>query len=242
MNHLRYTHRTYRDYSHLSNLVSFETKVRETDLMISAEKNLEDSARKSVIKYRNQIEQYARVCNDFLTSFAPLSYDDLAPAIVKEMLRASISSGVGPMASVAGAIAQFVAGDLLLESSEIIVENGGDIYALLRKDLRIGLFAGDSPLSNKLSFTIKAEDLPMGICTSSATVGHSISLGKADAVCVISKSAALADAAATAVGNAVQNRRDIRKGIDVGSRIQGVLGIVVIIGAEMGAYGNIEFN
>src|SRR5512139_2908714 len=96
INHLRYTHRTYRDYSHSSNLVSFETKVRETDLMISAEKNLEDSARKSVIKYRNQIEQYARVRNDFLTSFAPLSYDDLAPAIVREMLRVSIASGVGP--------------------------------------------------------------------------------------------------------------------------------------------------
>lgn len=242
MNPLKYTHRTYRNYLHSSNLVSFQTKVRETDLMISAEKNLEDSALKSIIKYRNQIEQYAGVRNDFLTSFAPLSYDDLAPAIVREMLRVSIASGVGPMASVAGAIAQFVAGDLLLESSEIIVENGGDIYASLRKDLRIGLFAGDSPLSNKLSFTIKAEDLPMGICTSSATVGHSVSLGKADAVCVISKSAALADAAATAVGNSVQNRRDIRKGIEVGSRIQGVLGIVVIIGADVGAYGNIEFN
>lgn len=242
MNHLRYTLRTYRNYSHSSNLVSFETKVRETDLFISAEKNLAESARQSVIKYRNQIEQYARVRDDFLTSFTPLSYDALAPAIVREMLTASIAAGVGPMASVAGAIAQFVAEDLLSESSEIIVENGGDIYASIRKDLRIGIFAGDSPLSNKLSFTIKPEDLPMGICTSSATVGHSVSLGKVDAVCVISKSAALADAAATAVGNVVQNKRDIRKGIDLGSQIPGVLGIVVIVGAEMGAYGNIEFN
>ena len=212
------------------------------DLFISAEKNLEESARQSVIKYRNQIEQYSRVRSDFLTSFTPLSYDALAPAIVREMLTASIAAGVRPMASVAGAIAQFVADDLLSKSSEIIVENGGDIYASIRKDLRIGLFAGDSPLSNKLSFTIKTDDLPMGICTSSATVGHSVSLGKVDAVCVISKSAALADAAATAVGNAVQNKRDIRRGIDLGSRIHGVLGIVVIVGAEMGAYGNIEFN
>jgi len=135
-----------------------------------------------------------------------------------------------------------VAKDLEAKSSQVIVENGGDIYTNTKDNLRVGIFAAESPLSNKLVLKIKAEDMPMGICTSSATVGHSVSLGKADAVCVLSRSAALADAAASAIGNLVKKATDIKRAIEIGSRIEGVLGIVIVIGKNMGAYGIVEFE
>jgi len=242
MNPFQYTNRTYRNRLHSLNLLSLEVMVRETDLFISAERDLSEYARRSVLRFRSHIEEYARVHEGFLESFSPLPEDKLAPPIVREMLKSSKSAGVGPMAAVAGAIAQFVAEDLAGKSPQVLVENGGDIYANIKDDLRVGLFAAESPLSNKLVLKIESSNMPIGICTSSATVGHSVSLGKADAVCVISKSAALADAAASAIGNAVKKPSDIRKAIELGSRIEGVLGIVVIIGKDMGAFGIVQFD
>lgn len=168
--------------------------------------------------------------------------DKMAPPIVRDMLKASITANVGPMAAVAGAMAEFVGKDMEPKSSQVIVENGGDIYANSKVDLRVGIFAAESPLSNKLILKIQKEHMPIGICTSSATVGHSVSLGKADAVCVLSRSAALADAAASAIGNMVKKASDIKPAIETGSKIEGVLGIVVVIGKNMGAYGIVEFQ
>lgn len=221
---------------------SFEIKVRETDLLIRAERDLTDAARQSILKFRSHIEEYARSNKAFFESFSPLPEDNLAPPIVREMLHSAKIAGVGPMASVAGAIAQFVGEDLSSQSPQIIVENGGDIYANIKDDLRVGIFAAQSPLSNRLALKIEAAAMPLGICTSSASVGHSVSLGKADAVCVISRSAALADAAASAIGNSVRKPADLKKGIEIGSRIEGVIGIVVIIGKDMGAYGAVQFD
>ncbi len=242
MNHLQYTKRTYRNYLSSHDLISFEVKVKETDLFISAQCDLSENARRSVMSFRSHIEEYARVHKGFLESFHPFSDDDLAPPIVRAMLKASMAANVGPMAAVAGAMAQFIAKELESKSSQVIVENGGDIYANIKEDLRVGIFAAESPLSNKLILKVKAEDMPMGICTSSATVGHSVSLGKADAVCVLSKSAALADAAASAIGNVVMKASDIKPAIETGSRIEGVLGIVIVIGKNMGASGKVEFE
>lgn len=241
MNKFKYIHKTYRNNLSFGDLVSFEIKVKETDLLISALRGLAEPARESVFKYRGHIEHYIKQHSNFLTSFVPLSFDKFAPEIVQEMLLASEKSSVGPMAAVAGAIAQFVAQDLLKLSNEVVVENGGDIYAKLNRELKVGIFAASSPLSNKLIIRIKPEQMPIGICTSSATVGHSVSLGGADAVCVLAKSAALADAAATAAGNAVKVKMDILKGIKVGAAIDGVLGLVIVIGDQMGAWGEVEF-
>lgn len=242
MHPFQYTIRSYRNHLHSPELFSFEVKVKETDLFINAESDLSDHTRTSVIKFRNHIEEYARIHKGFIESFSPLPEDDLAPPIVREMLRAAKAAGVGPMAAVAGAMAQSVGKELRAKSPQVIVENGGDIYANINRDLRVGIFAADSPLSNKLVLKIKPSDMPISICTSSATVGHSISLGKADAVCVLSQSAALADAAASAVGNSVKKASDIKRAIEIGSRIEGVLGIVVVMGKEMGAFGIVEFE
>jgi ApbE superfamily uncharacterized protein (UPF0280 family) len=124
----------------------------------------------------------------------------------------------------------------------VIVENGGDIYLATSKERIVGIYAGHSPLSLKIGILIKPEEAPLGICTSSGTVGHSLSFGKADAVCIISKSAALADAAATSVGNVIQERKDIEKGLERGNAIEGVLGMLIIIGEKMGVWGKVKLT
>jgi hypothetical protein len=166
--------------------------------------------------------------------------DDLAPDIVRDMMKVSQVAGVGPMAAVAGALAEYVGQDLLKLTPNVIVENGGDIFLKSKDEISIGIFAGDSSLSDKLALKIRPEEMPMGICTSSATVGPSLSFGIADAVCVKSKSTAMADAAATMIGNLVKTKKDIKKAISCGSRIKDVLGILIIAENEMGLWGEME--
>jgi len=148
--------------------------------------------------------------------------------------------GVGPMAAVAGAIAEMVGRELLNFSSEVIVENGGDIFLCHKKMRHIGIYAGDSPLSGKLALEIEPEDTPLGVCTSSGTVGHSLSFGKADAAIVLSPSAALADAAATAVGNMVKTAEDMPRAIEFVREVEGLTGIAIIVGDKMAVWGKIN--
>jgi hypothetical protein len=144
------------------------------------------------------------------------------------------------MAAVAGAMAEFVGRDLLPESPEVIVENGGDLFLLSARELKIAIFAGPSPLSMQVGVRVSGAAKGMGVCTSSGTVGPSLSFGRADAACILAPSAALADAAATAVGNAVKSPADLAAGLDRARAIEGVIGAVVVIGGKMGAWGQLE--
>ena len=214
-----YGERTYRNLVKTDDLVNFEVIVKETDLLIRAERDLSKEARESVLKYRNQLETYIAVHPEFVNSLVPLDQDFHAPGIVREMIRTSALCHVGPMAAVAGAMAEFVSLDLLKVSNQVIVENGGDIYLATSRERMVGIYAGSSPLSMKVGISISPEDSPLGICTSSGTVGPSLSFGKADAVCILSKSAALADAEATSVGNTVREKGDIEQGLAVAKEI-----------------------
>ena len=127
------------------------------------------------------------------------------------------------------------------QTENLIIENGGDIFLKSKNNLTVSVYAGESPLSYKVKLIVKPEETPLGICTSSATVGPSLSFGKADAVCVISKSATLADAAASAIGNQVKSKKDIKTALDYGIKIPGVRGILIIVGNDMGAIGEVEF-
>lgn len=235
-----YEKRTYRNLVKTDDLFKFEVIVKETDLLVRAEMDLSRETRESVLKYRHQLEAYIEMNPEFQRSLLPLKDDPYGPEIVQEMIRTSQLAHVGPMAAVAGAMAESVSKDLLKFSKEVIVENGGDIYLATSRERIIGVYAGHSPLSLKIGIVIKPEETPLGVCTSSGTVGHSLSFGRADAVCILSKSAALADAAATAVGNIVQAKKDIELGLEKGREIEGVLGTLIIIGEEMGVWGNIE--
>ena len=230
----------YRERITAKDLVSFPILIKETDLLVFADYHLEDEAKNSVFFYRHQIEDYIRKSPHFLHSLIPLPLDESAPSIIKEMMHSAIMSKVGPMASVAGAIAEFVGKDLLKYTKQIVIENGGDIFLKIAKELTVGIYAGDSPLSNKLALKIPSEITPTGVCTSSGTVGHSLSLGKSDAVTVISQSTSLADAAATAIGNMVREKKNIETGLEYAKSIKGVDGVLIIIDDQFGAWGNVE--
>jgi hypothetical protein len=193
---------------------SFTVCVRETDLFIRCDRDLGETALKAVHRYRSLIENYIRVVPEFLHTHAPLPDDPLAPGIVRAMLASARAAGVGPMAAVAGAIAEYV-GRALRQSpgiSNVIVENGGDIYLNCEKIVFVNLLAGESRLSGRMSLVVRPDRMPVGVCTSSGTVGHSFSYGLADAVCVVAASATLADAAATSIANGIRSKRDIESG------------------------------
>ncbi|MFC2059262.1 UPF0280 family protein, partial [Chloroflexota bacterium] len=169
----------------------------------------------------------------------PLQVEDDAPKLVREMALAADVVGVGPMAAVAGTIAEEVGTRLLDLTDEVIVENGGDIFIKSLHQRLIGIYAGDSPLTGKIAFEIKPEDTPLGICTSSGTVGHSFSFGLADAVTVFSKSTALADAAATAIGNRVRSAEDIPGAIEFAKKVSRLDGVAIVKGESLGLWGKI---
>lgn len=232
--------RLYRSLINKDYLISYRLKIKESDLLISSDSDLSVPAEKSLIQHRQFLETYINAHPEFATSLLPLSDDNLAPPIVREMIRRTKICGVGPMASVAGAVAEFVGRDLLAKTENLIVENGGDIFLSSRRKSTIAVYAGESPLSFNVNIIVKPEETPLGICTSSATVGPSLSFGKADAVCVLSKSATLADAAASAIGNRVKKKADIRNALDYGRNIPGVSGVVIILGKDLGVVGEVE--
>ncbi len=235
-----YQPRTYRHWIEGKDLISFNVTVKETDLYIRATANLQRKANRLVLKYRKQLEQYIEKEPEFRTSLKPLPIPTNAPRIVLDMIEASRKANVGPMAAIAGAIAEYVGRELLEFSREIIVENGGDIFLKITRKKVVGIYAGDSPLTGKLGLEINPEDTPLGVCTSSGTVGHSLSFGKADAVVVTAGSATLADAAATAICNKVNKLDDINGTIESGRNIAGLKGIVIIMGSNIGVWGDVK--
>jgi ApbE superfamily uncharacterized protein (UPF0280 family) len=235
-----YQERFYRGLTKDSDLIGQEVIVKETDLFIFSEKDIKDIAEEIVKKYRTEIEDYIKHRPEFLTSLEPIGQDPEADDIIKEMIRTTGLACVGPMASVAGAIAEFTGNELLAHSGQIIIENGGDVFIKSDKGRIIAVYAGDSPLSNKIFIKIKPEDTPIGVCTSSGTVGHSLSFGKADACVIIAKSAILADAVATATCNRIKEKKDITPGLEFAMSIKGVKGAVAILGKDLGSIGDIE--
>jgi len=235
-----YEPRFYRHWIKDRGLISFNVVVEQTDLYIRSQRNLKDKALNSVLKHRCSLEAYIGRHPIFLTTLDTYQAEAEAPTIVKEMARVSQLTGVGPMSAVAGAIAEAVGRDLLAYSPEIIVENGGDIFLKISSKRLVGIYAGQSPFTKQIALEIMPGETPLGIGTSSGTVGHSLSLGIADAVIALSSSAALADAAATALGNMVKAADDIPKVIEEAQSIEGLDGVVTIIGDKMSVWGKIR--
>jgi ApbE superfamily uncharacterized protein (UPF0280 family) len=240
---LEYKDRIYRTLQQ-SGLVSSFVRMVETDLQILASVKVEDEALRLVSELRLQIEGYIRKNPYFVDSLIPLPSDQSAPLIVREMLAAGRMSGVGPMAAVAGAIAGGVGRGLQsLGVEELIVENGGDIFLARKKQSTVAVFAGDSPLSNKIGIRLEPEQMPCGVCCSSGSVGHSLSFGHADAVVVVAASTALADAAATRLGNEVKYEPgSIEKALKIAGDIQDISGVLIVQGERLGAWGAIELE
>ncbi len=224
------------------NLEPMEVTVQETDLSVYARNIGAEPIKEAVLEQRGYIEGYMQRYPDFGRSLKPWPDDPSAPPIVQEMIRAGQCADVGPMAAVAGAVAQRVGRTLHKHFGEVIVENGGDIFLDVDSETVIGILAGTSPLSSKFGLRIEPTTTPLGVCTSSGTVGHSKSYGNADAVCVVSASCALADAAATAIANHVKRPDDINAAVMRARTISEVLGVIVIVDDKMGMWGQVELT
>ncbi len=233
--------RSYRAFMKREGLVAFCVQHKETDLFIQAESDLSSEVSAWIIEARSAIEGYASCHPGFIESHHPLPEDPLAPDIVKQMLEAGKKAGVGPMAAVAGAIAEYVGKRLAnATKGEVIVENGGDSFIRLLSQCVVGIYAGSSILSGRIGIRLDASVDQVGVCTSSGTLGHSKSFGTADAITVVSGNCALADAAATAAGNLVKKKTDVEYALDFLRTIEGVDGAVVVKQDVVGAFGNFE--
>lgn len=240
-----YKKRFYRTLAEQTGLHSTYIRIKETDLHILGHGDLGEAGTELAARFRLQVEQYIERYPDFATSLVPLPEDNLAPPIIRDMLKGGRIAGVGPMAAVAGAISEHVGRGLIASGqAEIIVENGGDIFLLRSRPSTIAVFAGESSLSNRVGLLIDPVDMPLGICTSSGTVGHSLSFGQADSVTVLAASAAVADAAATRLGNEVQEAArptdGVARALAVAEKLSDIKGTVVICGESIGAVGQVE--
>lgn len=191
---------------------------------------------------RADIERYIEIHPQFKTSFAPLPISPEAPEIVMRMGSAAQAANVGPMAAVAGAIAEALAHEINRnrDCNDIIIENGGDIYIKSRKRRVIAVFAGRTRFSYKIGIEMAEDEPARGVCTSSGTTGPSISLGKADAVVIKANTAALADAMATATANRIQTAQDLKPALEFAGRVAGVTGVLAIKDDRLAAWGKMK--
>jgi len=232
--------RTYRNLVNAEKLTTFQVVVKETDLLVHADRYLRREVRELVLEQRGYVEAFIDTNPEFMTALDPWRSEVPAPPIIANMIRAGTAAGVGPMAAIAGAIAESVGRGLLEITDQVIVENGGDVFIKTSKPVTVGIYAGSSPLSMQVGIRLSNENKPIAVCTSSGTLGHSLSLGQADAVCVVADSCALADAAATSLGNRVRSEADIDRAIAAGRSMAEIAGIVIIAGEKIGAWGDLE--
>ena len=235
-----YQERTYRNLIETTQLQAYKVVVKETDLMVYTETKLIDETRELVLEQRGYVEAFIKSHPDFARALIPWQLDGPAPGIIENMVKAARTAGVGPMAAIAGAIAEQVGFGLLELTDQVIIENGGDVFIKTNSSVTIAIFAGKSPLSLRLGIRLKSKSKPQAVCTSSGTIGHSLSLGKADAVCVVAESCSIADAGATSIGNLINSPADIEGAIRAGRRFGELSGIVVIVDEKVGMWGDLE--
>lgn len=218
----------------------FRVVVAETDLLVAADRDMTAEATELVRRVRADLERYIAEHPRFGESFAPVPVEDSAPDIVRGMALAARAAGVGPMAAVAGAVAEHVARGLeSLGACEVIAENGGDVYLIGREPRVVALWAGEGGAS-QVGLELAGGSLPLAVATSSGRIGPSVSLGEADAVAVIARDGALADAAASAIANRIHSAGDLAAAIDFGRAIPGVLGVVATIDGAVAAAGEVR--
>ena len=234
-----FAYRDYREKAAPPGLVSFGVTVGETDLWIAADRDLTKEAVRSIQVHRSDIEEYIQHHPRFIETLEPWEEPASRGSLPARMIDAAAAVDLGPMAAVAGALAHAVAEDLSKFSSRILVENGGDLFLVGEEPNTVGLWAGPSPLSGRLGLVLNPGS-GTAVCTSSGTVGPSLSFGKADCATVIAPSGALADAAATALGNRVKTPGDIEGALDWALSVKGITGAVVILGDALGAKGDVK--
>ena len=228
---------------------SFRSAHRETDLWVAVDtahctKETESFVTGRILYYRGVLEKHIENYPEFSSSLVPVPAPAGAHPLVIDMSEAAQKAGTGPMSAVAGAMAEYISRDILEEykADEVIVENGGDIFMKLTSPATISVYAGDSPLSEKIALHIKPEETPLSVCCSSGTVGHSLSFGIADACTIACRSGALADAFATAFCNEVKKKEMVIEVTEHALQIPEIISVVIIAGDKVGLGGRIEIK
>lgn len=227
----------------------FRSCFRETDLWVAVDagcysREMEVYVMDRILFYRAVIEDHICHYTEFRDSLVPV----MAPAgvhpLVRDMYLGSQTAGTGPMSAVAGAISQYIAEDLRAHFNvrEVVIENGGDIFLVLSEPSLISVYAGASPLSEKIALVINPHDTPLSVCCSSGTTGHSLSFGTADACMIACRSGALADAYATARCNEVKNKNDVGAVTDKALNCSDIMSVVIIKDDVVGVGGSLEIK
>ncbi len=246
---MEYKERSYRNRFATEGRKSFCVSFLESDLWIETDAAsysslMEDDARSWTVDLRRSMDAYILTDPEYRSSLVPYDAAPYAPDTMLHMSKVSHRTGIGPMSAVAGAFAEYVAVNLKKKYNcrEVIVENGGDIYADSQSDMDVSVFAGQSPLSDRVGLHLPSADFPLGICTSSGTVGPSISYGRADAVMIICKDASLADSYATAFANRIVSTDDLQPVIESVSTHSDILAALAIKDDRMALCGKYELR
>ncbi|MEZ5334985.1 MAG: UPF0280 family protein [Methanolobus sp.] len=216
-------------------------RLKETIVTIQANSSSYiELAMDTIRKHRQELEAYIASDSFFRNTLEPYDIEGDFPEVVRRMIHAGNAMGIGPMSAVAGTISALAVEAMVDAGATFaIVDNGGDIAIINDRPVLMGIYAGNSPLKD-LGFIMEPRDSITGVCTSSGSVGPSISFGMADAAIVFSDNVSLADAAATALGNATDIGRDaVENSFDVVKDVQGIKGAIVIQGEFMGFWGDV---
>jgi len=199
-----------------------------------------DEAASEIVRQRHLLEDYLRRHPEFQRSLVPIEAHTDAPEIARHMAWAAGRVGVGPMAAVAGAMAQWAAkAALAAGAEEAIVDNGGDIYLQAARPVIVSLGTGTSRLADRLAFRVLPEQTPLSICSSSGKMGHSMSLGQCDLATIVARDAALADAAATQAANLVRTPEDVDAALERIMTIGDVDGVLIVQDDRIGLAGRL---
>lgn len=220
---------------------AFQVVVEQTDLFVVAPRDLAREIAAIVRTARREVAGHILIDPAFAHSLTPVAVPDDAPAIVREMAEAAARFDVGPMAAVAGAVSQAVADALAGSCPDLLVENGGDIVLRSRCERTVALLA--QPAAGAcLGLRFAPGALPAAVCASSAKVGHSLSLGRADMVTVVADRGAVADAAATALANRLLAPEDLETVLAMAERLRsrGVRGVFAQFGELVGLVGDLD--
>jgi ApbE superfamily uncharacterized protein (UPF0280 family) len=223
-------------------LVKVRRRFNESNVLFQSDKpEAIDAAIHAIVYHRLELETYIRFHPNYAETLQPLEVDPVAPLIVRKMAEAAARADVGPMAAVAGALADEAVDAMIRAGSKVsIVEDGGEVSADSEEAFTVALNAGPNALGRGIGFSIEPSDCPIGIATSSATVSHALSFGEADAATVFAEDAAHADAAATAVCNAVVGEdvvRSIELGLEAVKRLSHLRGALIVRGDHIGSVG-----
>jgi len=232
--------RFYRLYSSDDRWKTFNVRLHTTDLYIRALADISAKAQFYLAELRKEIEDHIKIRDLFLTSLEPLDNPENSTPILSMMYEASKAAGTGPMAAVAGAIAECTGKKLLGDSPEIIVENGGDVWMKLNTPVTMGIYCDNIHFRDRLALKIKDDQTPCAVCTSSSKTGHSLSFGKADSVTIIAGDGAFADAAATETCNRVTSDSSITDALNFALSVPSVRGCLIIYRDILAVMGDVE--